>query len=200
MENIFENITSVVFGLICHQDSSFLLTVDGREVLLCPRCMGLQIGFLSSYLFLWCWVRGRTTIVEKLAYVTIVISLGALTLDWAGGHLGFWIPTSNSRLITGLAGGVAFSTLTYAYRRKINNSIRLKPHKFTAVNFVLLFSFSLLVGLALVRLSGWPVLSSALLLTVTINSIIIIHKIFIVTGSHLSRRLEIQTLKKGALS
>jgi len=200
LENIIENITRIVFGLICHQDSSFLLTVDGREVLLCPRCIGLQFGFLSSYFFLRRWLRGRTMVIEMPAYVMIVISLGALALDWASGQLGFWIPSSISRLITGLAGGIAFSIFTCAYRSQMYNSPGVRLHKFTAINFVLIFSFSLLVAFALVKLSGWTLLSSALLFTVTINAIIIVHKIFIVILSRLSRREETQILKKGALS
>jgi hypothetical protein len=139
-------------------------------------------------------------VIGTLAYVAILISLGILAFDWAGGQMGFWIPTSISRLVTGLAGGVAFGIFTHAYRSNMYDSSGIKRYKFTTLKFGLLISYSLLVCLALVKLSSWVVLSSVLLLNVTINAIIIMHNIINVTRSQLWRRVEANNLEKGAIS
>ena len=38
----------ILFGSFCHQDPSILMVVDGRLLELCPRCVGLHVGFLVA--------------------------------------------------------------------------------------------------------------------------------------------------------
>jgi len=200
LENIIENITRAIFGLICHQDASILLTVDGKAVFLCPRCIGLHFGFFISYLFLQRRYRGLKIVIARSASIMIVISLVVLALDWAGGHLGYRTPTATSRLITGLLGGTAFSVLVTAYRRSFIKSPDDTPRRFTAIDFGILITPVLAIGMALVNLSGWAVMSSVMLLAVIINMFVIIHTVLIMFSSYGLHRIKFQTLWKGEIS
>lgn len=200
LDNIIENISRLIFGLICHQDASILFTVDGKTVYLCPRCLGLHIGFFISYFFLRRQFRRRIMVIAKSASFMIVISMMALALDWAGGHLGYRTPTATSRLITGLLGGAAFGILFTAYRGSLKKSLYNAQRRFTAVDFGILISLVIPAVLVLVNLSGWTALSSVMLLAVIVNMLVIIHTVLMMLGSYGLHRVKFQSLRKGDIS
>ena len=104
METILETLTGLIFGVICHQDPSILMESDGKAVLLCPRCIGLHLGFLSSFVVMALSTRRRITVKRRETRLVLAIGVASMALDWGlGGHLGLFAPTTFSRLATGLA-------------------------------------------------------------------------------------------------
>jgi uncharacterized membrane protein len=183
-ETTLDEITRFIFGLICHQDPSILIKVGGREVLLCPRCMGLHLGFLSSFIVIALWTSDRIRVVRREALFAVAAAVGSMAIDWGvGGYLGFFAPSSFSRLATGLASGSALSLLAVSYRQG-----RAKPPQsfvldLTGVQTTGLICFSLCLGLALVTLSNWVLLSSVLLFAVIANASLVIHTVALILRS-----------------
>jgi len=130
----------------------------------------------------------------------IVISMVVLALDWGGGHLGYRTPTAMSRLITGLLGGAACGFLAAGYRRSFIKSPDNTPWRFTTIDFGILITLVLAIGMALVNLSGLAALSSIMLLTVITNTIVIIFIFLMMCRSYGLHRIKFQTLRKGDIS
>lgn len=155
-QSILEEIAGTIFGLICHQDSSILMKVDGREILLCPRCMGLHLGFLFSFIALKVWTAKRINVVERTTKFILAVALGSMAVDWGvGGHLGLFTPTTLSRLITGLAGGSVVGILLSSYRRSLippPNAFAFNPTGSQAAGLI---CFSICVGVTVATWSNW---------------------------------------------
>jgi len=194
-ETIIEKITGFIFGLICHQDFSILMKVDGREILLCPRCMGLHLGFLSSFIILALLTSNRIKIVARVTQLILAIAIGSMAIDWGlGGYLGLFTPTTFSRLATGLVCGTALSVLVTSYRRGM--AMPLAPSNLNLTGFQVgsLICSSLCVGAAVVVLSSWMFLSSILLLSVIANASLAIHTVALILRSRLSQRAVVESL------
>lgn len=185
-ETTLDEITRFIFGLICHQDHSILMKVGGREVLLCPRCMGLHLGFLPSFVVMMLWTSDRIRVVRRAAVFAVAIALGSMVIDWGfGGHLGLFAPSSFSRLATGLASGSALSVLVVSYRRAMTMPLKSPALNLSGVQTGGLICFSLCLGLVSVTLSNWVFLSSILLLAVITNASLAIHTVALILRSRL---------------
>ena len=57
LEFLLDDLSTRVFGLVCHQIPSILIDIGGRDVALCPRCIGLHVGFFASFILLF--IRNR---------------------------------------------------------------------------------------------------------------------------------------------
>ena len=188
-QSILEEIARAVFGLICHQDPSILMKVGGREIPLCPRCMGLHLGFLCSFIALKVWTAGRITRAGKTTKFVLVAGLGSMAVDWwIGGHLGLFAPTTLTRLITGLAGGSALGILFSSYRRSLILLPNSSAIKSTAPKAASLICFSTCVGIAVTSLSGWVLLLCILLLTFAANVSLTVHTVILIVRSRLFPR------------
>jgi len=195
LEIIIEKIAGMIFGLICHQDSTILMSVDGRKILLCPRCMGLHLGFISSFLLLTLWTSDRTKLISKSSLFILAIAIGSMAIDWGvGGYLGLFAPTTFSRLATGLASGSALSALLISYRRGMLMRFDVPGLYFNSVHIASLVCFSVFFGIITVTLSSWIVLTTILLLTVITNITIVVHTLIMIIQLRLLQRAIIKNL------
>lgn len=110
-----ERIAHSLFRLICHQDPSTLLWVGGEPIPLCPRCIGLHVGFFAAMVFLILagWRRARAG--SRAWRWAALLAFGALVLDWGAGQVGLRSPTMASRLLTGAACGASLAPAALAY-------------------------------------------------------------------------------------
>jgi uncharacterized membrane protein len=185
-ETALEEITRFIFGLICHQDPSFLMKVGGREVLLCPRCMGLHLGFLSSFVFMMLWTSDRIRVLRRAAVFVVAIALGSMVIDWGfGGHLGLYTPSSFSRLATGLASGSALSVLVVSYRRAMTMRLKSPALNLSGAQTGGLICFSLCLGFVAVTLANWIFLSFILLIAMITNASLAVHTVALILRSRL---------------
>jgi uncharacterized membrane protein len=185
LETALEKITGALFGLICHQDPAILMRVEGREFLLCPRCIGLHVGFLSSFIVMTLWTSGRIKIVPRTTRLLLAMAIGSMAVDWGlGGHLGLFTPTSFSRLTTGLICGSALSVLLTSYRRRMSVPWNGPTISLTGLQTVGLICFSLCVGAGAVMLNSWVFLSSLLLIVVIANAALAMHTCALFARSH----------------
>jgi uncharacterized membrane protein len=113
MEALLETLARAAFALICHQDPSILVRTDGRPILLCPRCIGLHLGFASM---LWVASLGAWRPSPRLLIPAVILaSLPAA--HWMLGAMGVSDATTASRFMTGFGGGVGFANVALAWRQ-----------------------------------------------------------------------------------
>jgi uncharacterized membrane protein len=112
MEALLESAARAVFALVCHQDPTILVRTDGRALLLCPRCIGLHLGFASM---LCAASAGAIRPSPRLVgFLVVLATLPAI--HWALGALGALEAATPGRFATGLAGGAGFAGVTLAWR------------------------------------------------------------------------------------
>lgn len=188
-EMILEKITRIIFGLICHQDPTILMKVDSSVILLCPRCMGLHLGFIFSFIVLAIWPNSLIKVAKKTTWVILTIAIGSMPIDWGlGGYFGLYGPTSFSRLLTGLASGSALSVLVTSYRHGLVSHIKDSMLYLTGFQIGCLIFFSFCVGLLVLDLCSCLFLSSILFLSVVANALIAMHTISLILRIRLFRR------------
>lgn len=88
------------FAPFCHQIPSRSFHIDGVQLALCHRCLGIYAALplaLASFMLFNPW---KSFLSSQAKYI-ILLSLVPLGLDWALDFLGIWHNTPVSRLITG---------------------------------------------------------------------------------------------------
>lgn len=104
-----------VFGLICHQDTAFLMRVEGRDVQLCPRCLGMHSSFSLAYSLSHFLLRDKT--ISHGAFVYVVFpALALMPAHWLCGSAGIIHSDIVGRLITGAITGAALAIMLVLYR------------------------------------------------------------------------------------
>ena len=195
LETILERITATVFGFLCHQDPGILMTVAGKEILLCPRCMGLHLGFSSSFILMALTTSSRVRIIGRATQLVFAMAIGSMAIDWGlGGCLGLYAPTHLSRLATGLATGSALSVLVISYRRGMVMPLDAATLNLTGPQMASLVCFSSSFCYLVVVLNHWAFLSSVLLLCVIANASIAVHTVVLIMRSRLVRRAAVDSL------
>ena len=117
---MLEEVGRVLFGCFCHQDPSLLLSIDGQLVQLCPRCIGLHLGFAVSFMVGSLCFRRGLVLSRTGTRLLLAAAVASLAFDWvAGGRLGLYAPSASARLLTGLACGSALAVLLIAYRTSL---------------------------------------------------------------------------------
>jgi uncharacterized membrane protein len=170
---VLEQVSQILFGAICHQDPSALLIVDGRALLLCPRCMGLHLGFLFTFVLLFICARGRTRPTRPTILLVITPAVASMCIDWfVGGKLGLFAPTSVSRLVTGLACGSGLAMLLVAYRGDSRRLAEARVVGLSVSRAALIAIISSSVGVALALTGSWVTITSILIVSVMANAVI----------------------------
>lgn len=171
---MLEEVGRTLFGCFCHQDPSLLLRIDGQLVQLCPRCIGLHIGFavsfiVGSFLFMRGLVLSRTR--TRLLPVAAVASLA---FDWVvGGRLGLYAPSASVRLLTGLACGSALAIFLIAYRTSLW-TISVTGGRGTAPSPVAgVMLAAVATGSLVVQVSGWVLLTALCIVAVLTNVVLV---------------------------
>lgn len=195
LETILERITATVFGFLCHQDPGILMTVDGKEILLCPRCMGLHLGFSSSFILMALTISSRVKIIGRGAQLVFAMAIASMAIDWGlGGRFGLYAPTHLSRLATGLVTGSALGVLVISYRRGMVMDLDATALNLTGLQMTGLVCFSSSFCYLVVVLSHWAFLSSILLLCVIANASVAVHTVVLIVRSRLVRRAAVDSL------
>lgn len=168
---MLEEVGRVVFGCVCHQEPSLLLEFDGRLLLLCPRCAGLHLGFLTTFAITRVWFGAGVGLAGRGVRVVLVAAVGSLLLDWGvGGQMDLFTPSVHSRLLTGLACGSALAILLAAYRRSLVTRLPAVTTSLTLWQTLRLVAISAGVGVLAVSSHSWGFLTSILLVSVAANA------------------------------
>jgi len=100
-----------VFAPLCHQLPARSPAVDGTQLAVCDRCVGIYAGVLVGVATagwareLWAWLRTADHLV-------LLGSLLPLAVDWLGPVLGLWANAPLSRAATGGLFGVVAASFT----------------------------------------------------------------------------------------
>lgn len=191
-EQVIERVSNLAFGIMCHQDPSLLMNVDGRVLPLCPRCVGLQTGFLVTFVILWMTARRQNVHINANAGTLLALALSALAADWGLGQFGILAPTSVTRLLTGVASGSALAVLFRAY---LDRTIHVRYSRTYAMDVWRLATLTLVslgVGLVGVAWAGRAVVLAIVLGSIIANASIIacaIIRILMLHITHLNFRI-----------
>lgn len=101
------------FSGVCHQLPERSLRIGSIPLAVCDRCLGIYAGAALGVLLLP-GVRGMAARLHQRIGWVLLLSLGPLTVDWAGPVLGLWPNVPLSRFGTGGVFGVV-SGLLVAY-------------------------------------------------------------------------------------
>ena len=173
MESGVEYFSSIFFGFLCHQDPTSLLEINGKSLMLCPRCCGLQIGFFVTLIF-FSFKSGLSKLQGTGSRFLAVSGIILLSAEWILAQLQFIHSTSYSRLITGLLAGTSACIFLITYFRSfIKNS---KHDQRISYKIVLTaYSISLLTGFAIINSNSWMLITILLIGIVTGNLIVFIN-------------------------
>jgi uncharacterized membrane protein len=167
------------FSLICHQDHSILMSVKGEVIPLCPRCMGLHIGFTIAVIILMITVKNRIKISGSFSFIILTASLGLMVIEWTFAQFTIYQSTILSRLLTGLVAGSIFGLLFTIYKKGFTRSVYSGQTIINASRIVCLISMSIIGGVVIILSNNWTVIDISLLISVTANFILIIHTIML---------------------
>ena len=111
-----EKLIETFFSFICHQDKDILISIYDEFIPLCPRCIGLQVGFFISPIIFF-FNRCQN---PKIRF-TLIILTSLAGLHWLLGGQEIVTPDSLSRFITGFFSGSGFGILLISFTRKIES-------------------------------------------------------------------------------
>jgi uncharacterized membrane protein len=165
----------ILFGCLCHQDPSILLTIDGQLVYLCPRCIGLHLGFIAAFMAASVWFRRGLVLSRRGTRLLLLLAVASLAFDWGvGGRLGLYTPTTYSRLLTGLACGSALAVLLVAYRSSLWTISIGAARSAAPLAAAGVIASSFAAGWLAVTLSGWTLLTSLCVVSVLANVVLVL--------------------------
>ncbi len=102
-----------LFGdIFCHQEMDRGLILNGSEMPVCIRDLGLLLGFMTGCLITS--LKFGHPAIYRHARVYIVISFLLIFADWSIQHA-FSLNVPFTRLITGLFAGAGFSLILYCW-------------------------------------------------------------------------------------
>lgn len=167
-----DSFSGSLFSYVCHQDSSILVDIQGKTLMLCPRCSGLQAGFFASLLILFL-ISDRKSLKTGRAFKWLVVgALAFLFSEWMLAQLGITHSGTASRFLSGLAGGVAFSLLAFAYRNQfVGRSSQLLSHFYQLFAMIII---TLILGLLLFQSDLWIVVTLFLAVAVVTNVLFVL--------------------------
>ena len=112
-------ITYTIGDMVCHQQMSRTFILNGSEMPVCVRDMGLLMGFMIGSL-ITAFFFGHPTIY-RYARPYVVISFILIFTDWAIQHI-FDLNVPFTRITTGLLAGAGFSLIIYCWAFRIIRS------------------------------------------------------------------------------
>ena len=182
------------FGLICHQDRSILFNIDGRTLPLCPRCIGMHLGFTAILIFYTLYNFKLPRMRNRTSQILISSAICLAGIHWIAGQLDLLEMDSISRLITGFITGGAVSLFLYSYRYET----RFNTHRINVQKWKLLLQslVIIMVGLTTAFISNFFLLLLFLSLSVVINiSTIVKTLILLLKRLQLNNFLSIKNIK-----
>ncbi len=160
------------FGLICHQDRSILFHIDGNPIPLCPRCIGMHLGFTALIIFYTLSNFKPPRLGNRTSQILLSSAICFAGIHWLLGQLGLLEMDSISRLTTGFITGVAVSLLLYSYRYETN----IITHRINVQKRILLIQGLVIITVGIISafISNYSLILFflSLSLAININSII----------------------------
>ena len=162
-----QNLFEIFFGLICHQDRSILFNIDGRTLPLCPRCIGMHLGFTAIIIFYTLSNFKPSGIRNSTSQILISSAICFAGIHWLAGQLNLLEMDSISRLMTGFITGAAVSLFLYSYRYET----RFNTHRINVQKGKLLLQSLVVItgGIITAFISNYSLLIFFLSLSVVIN-------------------------------
>ncbi len=160
------------FGLICHQDRSILFNIDGRTLPLCPRCIGMHLGFTAILIFYTLYNFKLPRMRNRTSQILTSSAICFAGIHWLAGQLNLLEMDSISRLMTGFITGAAVSLFLYSYRYET----RFNTHRINVQKGKLLLQSLVVItgGIITAFISNHSLLIFFLSLSVVINISIIV--------------------------
>lgn len=167
--SVFDGFIKSVFGLICHQDESILLSINQTYFPLCPRCIGLHTGFFITLFSFVVYYTKQIKLKSTSARIFVILTISAAAIHWLSGKLGIIEQDSISRLITGLLSGLGFGILICSLNLVSGFKSKLKT------SLIAVIYISLLSSIFLFILSGAYISIVTIMFAVVLfNSVLII--------------------------
>lgn len=95
----------------CHQISSRSFSLNGNQLPICIRCVGIFAGIPLGILFSLITKTKTGQALVKEVIILIGIGILPIVIDGGGQLIGFWESSSLSRTVTGFMGGITISYL-----------------------------------------------------------------------------------------
>jgi len=168
IESALDIISGNLFSCICHQDPSVLIMLGGKNIMLCPRCSGLHVGFFFTALMYFLQGRKKMTIGDRFCKIVCIAAFALLFFEWLPAQIGITSSTRESRFITGLLAGSSFFLLTSVYRYRLLYD-RKQPIRTSGVNLITLIITPLVTGMLLFQINNWLFVTLTLLIAVVFN-------------------------------
>jgi uncharacterized membrane protein len=111
-----EKIIYQLLGFICHQDKSILIATSENLIPLCPRCLGLHIGFFLTLVFLNRIIQRRVNLDKPGILFVIIFLIGVAGIHWILGALDIMEMNTLSRFITGFVSGSGLYVFLYSFK------------------------------------------------------------------------------------
>ena len=108
----FTMVLYLIGDVVCHQEMDRTIILNGSEMPICVRDLGLLMGFMSGCLF--ASVRYGHPAIYRHARTFVVISFIMIFTDWGIQHV-FSLNVPFTRLVTGLLAGIGFSLILYCW-------------------------------------------------------------------------------------
>lgn len=109
------------FQFVCHQIPGRSPSIDGIQLAVCHRCLGIYLGFVVGVLVVPLAVRGLLRLV-RYDRILLALALVPISLDWSLGVLDLWSNSPGSRLLTGLVFGLAAGLIA-------GRGLAVNPHR-----------------------------------------------------------------------
>ena len=159
-----EKLIETCFSFICHQDKDIIISVYDELIPLCPRCIGLHVGFFISPIVFFFRSYQNLFLNTKIRF-TLILFTSLAGIHWLSGDIGIVTPNSLSRFITGFFSGSGFGILlnsvTKTFDSLHSNERRIISTKFL-VTILLILSGILIKEIQLFELA---------LFTIVLNNI-----------------------------
>lgn len=109
---VLEGFLTFIGSSLCHQLDERSFHIDGFQMPLCARCLGIHLGFLAGSVLLWLR-RGRTGagFPRVRPVVLLVLAMLPAVVDFGLSYTGISASDNTRRAATGALFGVALSFL-----------------------------------------------------------------------------------------
>lgn len=107
--------TCAVYSLgdiLCHQEEARTIILNGSEMPICIRDVGLLLGLTVGSLV--CLTERGKVFVRRFGVIHIIVSFALIFIDWLIQHT-FDLNVPSARLATGLLAGAGFAFLIYIW-------------------------------------------------------------------------------------
>lgn len=120
-DHLYHRLSHVAFESLCHQQPDRSLSINGLVMSVCSRCFGIYGSFWFGLLSIPVMIQFGFPYRRIYAIRTILLTLGAIVVDFVGNFMGIWMNSNQSRIILGVLFGLSLAWLLAGeYKQKPN--------------------------------------------------------------------------------